>query len=73
MPEALLSEPILLFISRQADYVQIEANGSGQSSRWYYKDGTLDHAELPGGLMIRPSTAREIKASFADPRLTQGL
>ena len=51
--------------------IEVELSGTGQLSRWYFhSDGTLDHADLPGKLTIRPSTAVQIQSSMGnDPRL----
>ena len=51
--------------------VDVEINGSGEISRWYFhSDGTFDHADLPGGVDVRPGDPNQIKGEFAhDPRM----
>jgi hypothetical protein len=51
--------------------VDVEVNGSGETSRWYFHpDGSFDHAELTGGVIIRPGDADQIRSAFAhDPRM----
>jgi hypothetical protein len=67
----LLPQPILLLIDRTDNYVQVQVNGSGQVSRWYFKpDGSLDRAEFPGGLNLEPSSLPKIAAQMGDRRLT---
>jgi hypothetical protein len=73
----LFPSTLLLLAHRVADdgklrCVEVEVNGTGQSSRWYFtKDGSLDHADFAADLHLRPSTETEIESSFAgDGRLT---
>ena len=51
--------------------VDVEVNGSGEMSRWYFRaDGGFDHAELSGPVVIRPGDADQIRSAFAhDPRM----
>jgi hypothetical protein len=51
--------------------VDVEVNGSGETSRWYFHpDGTFDHAEMAGGVVVQPGDANQIKSTFAgDPRM----
>jgi hypothetical protein len=69
--------PILLLIRRGPDAgplrcVEVQIDGTGQISRWFFRpDGALDHADLPGQLTLRPSTAAAIESALrTDPRLT---
>jgi hypothetical protein len=72
-----LPSPILLLLrplpaTAAERGVEVEINGTGQLSRWFFApDGTLRRAEFPGDATLLPSTESEIdSATQADPRLT---
>jgi len=54
---------------------QVEAVGTGQISRWYFRPGgALDHGELADGQRVQPATLAQIQAAVGnDPRLTPAL
>jgi hypothetical protein len=74
----LLFTPLLLLVhpvdSAAADLrcFEVELSGTGQLSRWYFRnDGSLDHADFPGKLTLRPSTLAQVQSAMGnDPRLT---
>jgi hypothetical protein len=74
----LLTSPVLLLVRRvdgaakDLQCVEVEINGTGQLSRWYFNaDGSLNHADLADGVMVQPGTEAQVESAFAgEPRLT---
>jgi hypothetical protein len=74
----LLLSPVLLLVrpihsaSPALRCLEVELSGTGQLSRWYFQpDGTLDHAEFPGNLTMRPSAADKVQSALGnDPRFS---
>jgi hypothetical protein len=72
----LLPWPILLRLQAVSGApgkcVEAQINGTGELSRWYFHaDGSLDHADFPGGWSVRVSTAAEIQSAVqGDDALT---
>jgi len=74
----LLFTPLLLLVhpvdsaAKDLRCFEVELNGTGQLSRWYFRsDGGLDHADFPGKLTCRPSMLAQVQSAMGnDPRLT---
>jgi hypothetical protein len=72
-----LPSPMLLILrplrpSGNGRGVEVEINGTGQLSRWYFAaDGGFQQADFCGDANLRPATQAEIEsATQSDPRLT---
>lgn len=64
----LLPWPILLRMQSapgsSGKCVEAQINGTGELSRWYFNaNGSLDHADFPGGWSLKTSSATEIQSA----------